>query len=72
MPVVVPATTAVKFEYAAARVAWFKAGQASWMKARVRNYARPCAHGSPDDLAEAARILAEVQDLLRSPQRLGC
>ena len=49
----------------------FNAGQASWMKARLRKYARLCAHGSPQDLAEASRILAEVQDLLKSHQRLS-
>jgi hypothetical protein len=47
----------------------FNAGQASWMKARLRKYAQLCAHGSPEDLAEAAKILAEVQDLLKSHQR---
>ncbi len=47
----------------------FNAGQASWMKARLRKYAQLCAQGSPEDLAEAAKILAEVQDLLNSHQR---
>jgi hypothetical protein len=47
----------------------FNAGQASWMKARLRKYAQLCTHGSPEDLAEAAKILAEVQDLLKSHQR---
>ena len=47
----------------------FNAGQASWMKARLRKYEQLCAHGSPEDLAQAARILAEVQDLLKSHQR---
>jgi hypothetical protein len=49
----------------------FNAGQAGWMKARLREYAQLCAHGSPQDLAEAARILAAVQDLLKSHQRLS-
>ena len=49
----------------------FNAGQASWMKARLRKYAQLCAHGSPEDLAQAAKILAEVQDLLKSHQRLS-
>ena len=49
----------------------FNAGQAGWMKARLRKYAQLCAQGSPDDLAQAARILAEVQDLLKSHQRLS-
>lgn len=47
----------------------FNAGQANWMKGRLRKYAQLCAHGSPQDLAEAGRILAEVQDLLKSHQR---
>ena len=49
----------------------FNAGQAGWMKGRLRKYAQLCAHGSPQDLAEAARILAEVQDLLKSHQRVS-
>jgi hypothetical protein len=48
----------------------FNAGQANWMKERLRKYAQLCAHGGPDDLAEAGRILAEVQDLLKSHQHL--
>jgi hypothetical protein len=47
----------------------FNAGQANWMKARLRKYTRLCEHGSPEDLAEAAKILTEVQDLLKSHQR---
>jgi hypothetical protein len=47
----------------------FNAGQASWMKARLREYTRLCEHGSPEDLAQAAKLLAEVQDLLKSHQR---
>jgi hypothetical protein len=47
----------------------FNAGQASWMKGRLRKFARLCAISSPEDRAEAAGILAEVQDLLKSHQR---
>jgi hypothetical protein len=47
----------------------FNAGQASWMKARLREYGRLCAQGSPEDLSAAAKILAEVQDLVKSHQR---
>ena len=47
----------------------FNAGQAGWMKARLREYEQLCAHGSPEDLAKAAKILAQVQDLVKSHQR---
>jgi hypothetical protein len=47
----------------------FNAGQAQWMKARLRKYAALCAHGRLEDRAQAARILAEVQDLLDSHKR---
>jgi hypothetical protein len=47
----------------------FTAGQAQWMKGRLRKVERLCAHGSASDRAEAAKTLAEVQDLLKSHQR---
>jgi hypothetical protein len=47
----------------------FDAGQANWMKARLREYARLCEQGTPEDLAQAARLLAEVRHLLKSHQR---
>jgi hypothetical protein len=47
----------------------FNAGQAQWMKARLHEYAALCAHGRAEDRAEAARILADVQDLLNSHKR---
>ena len=47
----------------------FNAGQAGWMKARLREYEQLCAHGSPEDLAKAVKILAQVQDLVKSHQR---
>jgi hypothetical protein len=47
----------------------FTAGQALWMQGQLRRVQRLCAHGSPDDQAEAAKVLAAVQDLLKSRQR---
>jgi hypothetical protein len=47
----------------------FTAGQAQWMQGRLREVQRLCAHGSAGDQAEAARLLSEVQDLLKSHQR---
>jgi hypothetical protein len=44
----------------------FNAGQAQWMKGRLHAVERACARG---DQAEAARILAEVQDMLKSHRR---
>jgi hypothetical protein len=47
----------------------FTAGQALWMRAQLRKVARLCASGSPEDQTEAARVLAEVSQLLKSHQR---
>jgi hypothetical protein len=47
----------------------FTAGQALWMQGQLRKVQRLCAHGSPADQAQAARLLAEVRDLLKSHQR---
>ena len=44
----------------------FNAGQAQWMKGRLHAVEIACAHG---DQVEAARLLAEVQDLLESHRR---
>jgi hypothetical protein len=44
----------------------FNAGQAQWMKGRLRAVERACARG---DQAEAAKILADVQELLKSHRR---
>jgi hypothetical protein len=44
----------------------FNAGQAQWMKGRLHAVERACARG---DQAEAAKILAEVQELIKSHQR---
>ena len=53
----------------AADGAEFTAGQALWMRGQLRKVQRLCAHGSAGDQAEAAKLLAEVQDLLKSHQR---
>jgi hypothetical protein len=39
------------------------------MQGQLRRVQRLCAQGSPDDQAEAAKVLAAVQDLLKSHQR---
>jgi hypothetical protein len=44
----------------------FNAGQAQWMKGRLHAVERACARG---DQAEAAKLLAEVQELLKSHRR---
>jgi hypothetical protein len=47
----------------------FSAGQVQWMKGQLRKFERLCASGSPGDAAEAAKVLAAVEDLLKSHQR---
>ena len=47
----------------------FTAGQALWMQGQLRRVTRLCATGRAEDQAEAARIIAEVSDLLRSHRR---
>jgi hypothetical protein len=47
----------------------FTAGQALWMQGQLRRVASLCATRRAEDQAEAARILAEVSDLLRSHRR---
>jgi hypothetical protein len=47
----------------------FTAGQALWMRGQLRKVARLCATGQADDRQEAARILSEVSELLRSHHR---
>ncbi len=47
----------------------FTAGQALWMRAQLRKVARLCASQHPGDQQEAARVLADVRDLLKSHQR---
>ncbi len=47
----------------------FTAGQAQWMQGQLHRFERLCAHGTDADRTEAARVLAAVQDLLKSHQR---
>jgi hypothetical protein len=47
----------------------FTADQALWMQGQLRRVARLCATGRAEDHTEAARILAQVSDLLRSHRR---
>jgi hypothetical protein len=44
----------------------FNAGQVQWMKGQLRKFDRLCARG---DAAEAANVLAGVQELLESHRR---
>jgi hypothetical protein len=44
----------------------FTAGQAQWMKSQLRLVAKACADG---DVADAARRLADVQELLQEHHR---
>jgi hypothetical protein len=44
----------------------YTAGQAAWMKSQLRFIAKACADGAVDD---AARRLAEVQELLKEHHR---
>jgi hypothetical protein len=44
----------------------FTAGQAQWMKGQLRLIAKACADG---DATDAARLLADVQELLREHHR---
>jgi hypothetical protein len=47
----------------------FNAGQAQWMKARLREYADLCVRGTAEDRAQAAKILADVRELLQTRRR---
>jgi hypothetical protein len=47
----------------------FNGGQVQWMKAQLRRYEKLCARGAPGDEAEAARILAGVEEMLSSHRR---
>jgi hypothetical protein len=47
----------------------FTAGQALWMQGQLRKVARLCASANAADRAEAARVLSEVNDLLKSHHR---
>ncbi|MEA3180908.1 MAG: hypothetical protein QOI59_4431 [Gammaproteobacteria bacterium] len=46
----------------------FNAGQAQWMKAQLRKVELLCARDTDSDRAQAARLLAGVEELLRSHQ----
>lgn len=47
----------------------FNAGQVQWMKARLREFDRLCARGTPADEARAAQQLRDVRELLASHKR---
>lgn len=47
----------------------FNAGQVQWMKGQLRRFERLCAQGGAGDIAEAEKVLAGVEDLLRSHRR---
>jgi hypothetical protein len=44
----------------------FTAGQAQWMQGQLRRFQRLCTQASTADQAEAARVLAAVEELLKS------
>ena len=44
----------------------YTGGQAVWMQGQLRKFERLCASGSPADKAEATRVLAEVEALLKT------
>jgi hypothetical protein len=47
----------------------YTGGQAVWMKGQLRKLERLCASGTTADKAEAARVLMELETLLKSHQR---
>src|SRR5262249_28117425 len=47
----------------------YNAGQVLWMKGQLRKFDRLCASGTPANAAEAAKVLAGVEDLLKSHRR---
>jgi hypothetical protein len=44
----------------------FTAGQAQWMQGQLRRFERLCAQTNGADQAEAARVLVEIEGLLKS------
>jgi hypothetical protein len=44
----------------------FTAGQAQWMQGQLRKFERLCAHTRAADSAEAAKVLAGIEELLKS------
>jgi hypothetical protein len=47
----------------------FNAGQVQWMKGQLRKFDKLCASGAAEDEAQAAKVLAGVQELLDSHRR---
>jgi hypothetical protein len=47
----------------------FNAGQAQWMKARLREWDSLCTRGTPADELRAAKLLRDVRELLDSHKR---
>jgi len=47
----------------------YNAGQVQWMKGQLRKFDRLCARGAPGDAAEAEKVLAGVEELLKSHRR---
>jgi hypothetical protein len=47
----------------------YNAGQVQWMKGQLRKFERLCATGTPAGEAEAGKVLAGVEELLKSHRR---
>jgi hypothetical protein len=47
----------------------YNAGQVMWMKVQLRKYEKLCSSATPDNAAEAAKVLSGVEDLLKSHRR---
>jgi len=47
----------------------FTAGEALWMRGQLRKFERLCAQGGAQEQAEAAKVLADVEELLKAHQR---
>lgn len=47
----------------------FTAGQAQWMQGQLRRFERLCGRTADTDRAEATKVLAGVEDLLKSHHR---
>jgi hypothetical protein len=47
----------------------YNGGQVQWMKGQLRRFERLCATGTPADQAEAAKVLAGVEEMLKSHRR---
>jgi hypothetical protein len=53
----------------AADGAEFTAGQVRWLQGQLRRIEWLCARGSPGDVSEAARVLSDVQALIKAHRR---